>query len=88
MNFDLAWRDASGVTVCEVKSVPPGALETAMRAGFAQALRYRTLLATGLGLPVRAALFVEQKPDEDWLALCTEVGLLVVWPDTVHRLTT
>jgi hypothetical protein len=88
LNFDLAWRDAAGVTVCEVKSVPPGSLETAMRAGFAQALRYRTLLAADLGLRVRAVLFVEQKPDEEWLALCSEVGLLVVWPDTMHRLTT
>lgn len=66
MNFDLAWRDAAGVTICEVKSVPPGALETAMRSGFSQALRYRTLLAARLGLRVRAALFVEQKPDEEW----------------------
>lgn len=88
MNFDLAWRDDNGVAVCEVKSVPPGELETAMRGGFAQALRYRSLLTAHLAEPVRAVLFVEQKPDDEWLALCDEVRLLVVWPDTLSHLTT
>lgn len=80
--FDLAWRLPDALWVCEVKS-SANHEEQQLRLGLGQVLRYSHLLADAPPrLPTRAALLIEHAPsDARWLALCTDLGVLLFWPD-------
>ena len=92
-NFDLAWSDGPRRFVAEVKSTTESNAEKQLRLGLGQVLRYRQLLARN-GDEVVAVLAIESEPaDQDWVSLCLELGVRLVWPpdfralDSIARLT-
>lgn len=81
-NYDLAWQSGEEFWVAEVKSCTALNQENQLRLGLGQVLRYRSILSTTLGRPVRAMLVVEVKPrDPAWLALCADLDVDLRWPD-------
>jgi len=57
--------------------------EKQLRRNHGQVLRYRHLLSRG-GKQVRAVLVAEREPsDHTWLQLCEDVGVVLVWPETL-----
>jgi hypothetical protein len=80
--FDLAWIDGSSLYVAEVKSLTVANETSQLRLGLGQVLHYQSLLRATVP-DVRAVLAVERQPgDPKWQALCSEHGVLLVWPDT------
>ncbi len=83
--YDLAWVTRSALLVAEVKSLTDANEERQLRLGLGQVLRYQHLLRGPL--PVRAVLAVEREPsDPTWSALCKELGVILVWPESMSRL--
>jgi hypothetical protein len=79
--FDLAWDHNGTIYVAEVKSVTIENEEKQLRLGLGQVLRYRQALMLR-GRAVMAVLVPEMKPThESWMALCHELGVVLVWPD-------
>ncbi|MEA3203088.1 MAG: hypothetical protein QOI63_758 [Thermoplasmata archaeon] len=84
--FDLAWEVRGHVYASEVKSLTPLNEERQLRLGLGQVLRYRQQLARP-GRKVTAVLAVERKPtDPAWQALCQELGVILLWPETMATL--
>lgn len=81
--FDLAWRHAGALYVCEVKSLTLGNEEQQLRLGLGQLLRYRHLLEQR-GHAVTAVLAVERCPsDLSWDDVCQRYDVDLVWPDVL-----
>lgn len=79
-NFDLAWEEASGVTiVAEVKSVKATNAERQLRLGLGQILRYQSLLAAR-GRQVKGVLVLSGPPHDDrWVELCASHDIALIW---------
>lgn len=78
--YDLAWREPTGLGVAEVKSLTRKNEEQQLRLGLGQVLRYRQVLMT-VSASVRAVLAVERKPsDASWPKLCRSLGVVLCWP--------
>ena len=79
-NFDLAWEEASGVTiVAEVKSVKATNAERQLRLGLGQVLRYQSLLAAH-GRQVKGVLVLSGPPHDDrWVELCASHDVALIW---------
>jgi hypothetical protein len=78
--YDLGWTLESTTFICEVKSLTESNEEKQLRLGLGQVLRYRQLLGR-IHPTVVAVMAVERAPsDEAWAQLCTELGVLLVWP--------
>jgi hypothetical protein len=85
-NFDLAWKDALGITVVEVKSLTAANETGQLRLGVGQVLDYQQRLEM-TGHTVRAVLAIECAPASDhWLDLCKRHGVSLVWPETFETL--
>jgi hypothetical protein len=73
-------RACGALHVAEVKSITTANEEKQLRLGLGQVLRYRHLLSYG-GRRVVACLVAERQPtDASWTALCTELGITLMWP--------
>lgn len=52
-----------------------------MRLGLGQVLEYGWRLRDRRDRPVRTVLAVESRPDDaNWVNICADVGVLLVWP--------
>jgi hypothetical protein len=82
--WDVLWTTSDGtVWVAEVKSLTPANEERQLRLGLGQLLRYRHRLGAG-GSPAKAALMIEHEPsDPEWAELCTELDVVLVWPEVL-----
>jgi hypothetical protein len=82
--WDVLWTASDGtVWVAEVKSLTSANEERQLRLGLGQLLRYRHRLAARGDL-ARAVLMVEHEPsDPAWDALCSELDVILVWPDVI-----
>jgi hypothetical protein len=68
--------------VAEVKSMNGTNDEKQLRLAVGQVLRYAHLLRSK-GKPVRAFIAVESRPaDDSWTALCSDLGITLLWPET------
>lgn len=85
--WDLLWLDGSGSAwVTEVKSLTRGNEERQLRLGLGQLLIYRQRLQHVFAT-VKPALMVEwQPPDPDWRDLCAELGVLLLWPQSISAI--
>lgn len=82
--FDVAWREGSGLVVVEVKSLADVTEVHQLRLGVGQVVEYRWGLASAGLVPVRAMLFVEREPsDGSWVSLCRDEQIVLAWPDTL-----
>jgi len=82
-NFDVAWWRNDRFFVCEVKSLTEKNEEHQLRLGLGQVLRYQQKI----GGNCVAVLAAERKPsDPDWLELCDDLGVHLVWPGNFDRL--
>jgi hypothetical protein len=79
-DFDLAWERDGRLIVAEVKSLTIENETTQIRLGLGQVLQYRHQLR--LGRPdVSAILAIERAPtDLDWVAVCSDLGVTLIWP--------
>jgi hypothetical protein len=85
-NFDIAWARGDVVYVAEVKSITDSNEEQQLRLGLGQVLRYRHLLR-GRYPEVQALLIPERPPsDPTWPALCAELGVKLVTPESFGEL--
>jgi hypothetical protein len=89
-NFDLAWVADGTVFVVEVKSITSKNEEKQLRLGLGQVLRYQQVISIRHEdqrvIPVLAA---ERKPnDATWSDLCRQLGVRLVWPETMPSLFT
>jgi hypothetical protein len=79
--FDLCWYVDDTIHVAEVKSVTDANMESQLRLGLGQILKYRHLVARRTGKPSRAVLVLEAKPQDDtWIELCRDLEVDLVWP--------
>jgi len=86
--FDLAWRDPSGATVVEVKSLTDANESSQIRLGLGQVLDYQALLER-TGDPVRPVLALECQPRHPrWEPLCRRHGVTLCWPESFELLFT
>lgn len=80
--FDLAWEDADGLHVVEVKSITSGNEISQMRCGLGQVLEYAQLLRTHE--KVHPILFLEREPTgPHWSATCRSAGVELWWPSNL-----
>ncbi|MFE2724761.1 hypothetical protein [Kitasatospora sp. NPDC059327] len=86
LQYDLAWRDAGLVSVCEVKSLGGGSHAERMRAAVGQVLDYAQRLRA-YEAQVRPVVWVERKPREadHWKRVCAGAGVVLAWPGKEHR---
>jgi len=81
--FDVAWRMSTGMlAVVEVKATTAANLESQLRIGLGQILRYGQLLQSS-GEPVRHVLAVELMPDDTWMQLFVRLRVRLVTPDSL-----
>jgi hypothetical protein len=82
--WDLLWiAEDQSVWIAEVKSLTASNEERQLRLGLGQLLRYRHRLSS-IGHNARAVLMVEYEPtDAGWRTLCDELGIVLLWPDTL-----
>ncbi len=85
--FDIGWENDGRIHICEVKSLTDDNEEKQLRYGLGQVLRYRHALLNS-GNDARAVIFVERRPSQhvEWVALCEELNVILLWPDVVHHL--
>lgn len=82
--FDLLLRRSDGLeVVVEAKSTTGVNEEKQLRLALGQVLRYRQFLQSRGGR-VEAMVAVEKEPDESWLELCDQLGVLLAWPSNVR----
>ncbi len=85
-SFDIAWSCNEVLWVAEIKSTTRENEEKQLRLGLGQVLRYRQQLQQ-ISPIVNAVLAVEHQPiDKMWIDLCSQVGVLLVWPDSLQNL--
>ncbi len=77
--FDLAWRLDDRLHVVEVKSATPMNVESQMRLGFGQLLRYAEELLQR-GERVQPVLAIELTPKPIWSAVASRAGVRLVHP--------
>lgn len=83
--FDVAWRGPGGeLVVAEVKSATLHNLESQLRLGLGQLLRYAGLLEERTHR-VTAVLAVDLAPGEDWIDLCKRHSVTLVWRGVLER---
>ncbi len=86
VDYDLAWKDPSGLCVAEVKSLTDLNEVAQMRVGLGQLLDYASAL-DHLGERVhRLILAVEREPTASahWQRVCGRAGIMLCWgPDFV-----
>lgn len=82
--FDLAWRLPDGsICIVEVKSATPSNVESQLRIGLGQVLRYGERLRAA-GNVVHHVMAIElQPPDEDWLSLLDRLDVRLVTPENL-----
>lgn len=79
-NYDLAWTWGGRTWVAEVKSLTSANEERQLRLAIGQVLRFAHVLAQG-GRPVSRMVMVERPPsDETWMDLCSDLGIVLLWP--------
>ena len=84
--YDIAWNHGDMLTVCEVKSLTIANQAAQIRLGLGQLLDYAFTLRER-GEIVRPALVVERGPaSSHWRRLCSQHGVLLVWPETLSEL--
>lgn len=82
-NFDVAWKKADETWVAEIKSITKENEEKQLRLGLGQLIRYCHLLKDKG--EVRGVLVIEREPsDITWEKLCSEHGVILVWPENWH----
>ena len=80
--FDIAWKTAKALFVCEVKSLLPENEERQLRLAIGQVIRYRQKLTSMGHEPVVAVVATERPPeDSSWNELCDNEGILLIWPE-------
>lgn len=87
--FDLLWQIDQITYVAEIKSLTTDNEERQLRLAVGQVLRYRQQVQRQRrgSRPVRPVIALERAPtDQSWKALCTELGILLVWPKTFAAL--
>jgi hypothetical protein len=85
-NYDVAWTAGKTIFVAEVKSLTKQNEEKQLRLGVGQVLRY-CHLSRAPGVKIQPVLAVERKPtDDSWADLCSDLGILLVWPGEFDRL--
>lgn len=86
---DIRWRSGRKLFVGEVKSLSSKNELHQMRRGLGQILHYRYLAAeenpTSSIVPV---LVIPSRPSDEWIAICNEAGVALVWPSTFKKLLT
>lgn len=83
--YDLAWKAAETLFVCEVKSITLVNEERQLRMAIGQVIRYRQKMAAAGYEPVMAVIAAECQPkDSTWDELCVHEGILLVWPDVAE----
>jgi len=81
-DFDIAWKRAEALFVCEVKSLLPENEERQLRLAIGQVIRYRQKLTSMGHEPVVAVVATERPPeDSSWNELCEDEGILLIWPE-------
>jgi hypothetical protein len=81
--FDLAWEENGVIYVAEVKSRTDRNEERQLRLALGQILRYAHQLRPK-EKPVRPVIVLEAEPrDMSWVELCAELGVVLVWPDSL-----
>lgn len=84
-NFDIGWERRGIFCVCEVKSINSTNEESQLRKGLGQVLRYRHQIGTRQ--QARGFLVTSDKPlDSSWEEVCSKAGVVLAWPDVLHRL--
>jgi hypothetical protein len=60
-----------------------------MRRGLGQILHYRYLAAEeNPGSSIIPVLVIPTQPSDEWIAICEEAGVALVWPNTFKKLLT
>ena len=84
--FDIAWKTAEALFVCEVKSLIPENEERQLRLAIGQVIRYRQKLSSMGHEPVVAVVATERPPeDSSWRELCDDEGILLIWPEIAEE---
>jgi len=84
--FDIAWKAAEALFVCEVKSLLPENEERQLRLAIGQVIRYRQKLSSMGHEPVVAVVATERPPqDSSWNELCDDEGILLIWPEVANE---
>jgi hypothetical protein len=84
--FDIAWKTAQALFVCEVKSLLPENEERQLRMAIGQVIRYRQKLSSMGHEPVVAVVAAERAPeDSSWNELCDNEGILLIWPEVADE---
>jgi hypothetical protein len=84
--FDIAWKAAEVLFVCEVKSLLPENEERQLRVAIGQVIRYRQKLSSMGHEPVVAVVATERPPqDSSWNELCDDEGILLIWPEVANE---
>ncbi len=83
--YDLAWKTESGLFVCEVKSLSATNEKQQMRMAIGQVVHYRQILNAAGHEPVTAVIAAEKQPTESWQEACTDVDIVLIWPDTAEK---
>jgi len=85
-DFDIAWRRAEALFVCEVKSLLPENEERQLRLAIGQVIRYRQKLTSMGHEPVIAVVAAERPPeDSSWNELCENEGIILIWPEIAYE---
>lgn len=85
-DFDIAWKRAEALFVCEVKSLLPENEERQLRLAIGQVIRYRQKLTSMGHEPVMAVVAAEKPPeDNSWNELCDDEGILLIWPEVAEE---
>jgi len=84
--FDIAWKTAEALFVCEVKSLLPENEERQLRMAIGQVIRYRQKLSSMGHEPVVAVVAAERPPeDSSWDELCDSEGIVLIWPEVADE---
>ena len=84
--FDIAWKTAEALFVCEVKSLLPENEERQLRLAIGQVIRYRQKLSSMGHEPVVAVVATERPPqDSSWNELCDDEGIVLIWPEVASE---
>ena len=87
VQFDLAWDGGEELWVTEVKSLSGQNEAVQLRLGLGQVLEYAWRLRSRYRRPARAVLAAEKPPaDPAWANVCSQAGVLLVWPPAFDAL--
>ena len=84
---DIQWRSGKKLFVGEVKSLTSKNELHQMRRGLGQILHYRYLAAEeNPGSSIIPVLVIPSQPSDQWIAICEDAGVALVWPNTFKKL--